>query len=433
MVNIQNLCVVDRKVNTYLSLSDAGLDTFKQALAPYDIRFYTFSLFEFASMISLKKRISIYDVIERIESYIYVHDIVDKCKQAYQYWFLNSSEFNAEAEAFLHKLSMFKNIAASNYMRVLNECISKMDRSTRLKFEKIENYIEDCEKRRKLFKFKPVQTYKIEIGKNCYGFNNSIIGVADKKVHPNGLCDFSDKKIYLNTEALSKRMSSSWSKHYVKHVYYHEMAHAMDYGYCKYNLYSEHSLKLTCSSYESNFRQTVLKNHIQYKKIRSRNRFGKYLDYFHGYRVFEECPESFECYLNGHNEFGHLNKDGSYVDTSQAQIESFAECMAFLVRYMTEGFNDFDLYRLKQKYSYERVLMKSLINSLYYLAHAVDWTIFNLNRMQIRKKKRELLEYLSVLESSPVYFRSDATWGSAGRVKPKKIQNIKVLKAHLYR
>lgn len=288
-------------------------------------------------------------------------------------------------------------------------------------------------------KINSLSKYKFTIGVHTEK-NFGSRGKTDSFV-PSGLCYYGDK-IFINSNDDIRNYGSIWFKRNTKQIFYHEIGHALDYLYFNETVLKDGIRRIHCSHNEE-FLNICKKNYFKLKQLSSyfsKKQILRLSYYFYptisvtkefpfmtetneeiiNHNVDNELFDSFKksclelnplkqkIYSNPkiqEKKFSSIIKKGKFsLDFSRPLEESWAECFAFLFRWMKDGFKEYDQFTLKTHRSYERVFIKLQYDSLVYILNNFDWKKLNFSYSFYLKRKKQIKLFLNHVKNMPLFF-----------------------------
>ncbi len=347
------------------------------------------------------------------------------------------NKYHEMAEEDKEVVSLYeKEIAEKNYI-ILSEFkdfIMSFEKdiiqSNKKEYDKFKVYLNILEKDMMFFKKTKINSlskYRFSIGcskkRSYYGNDTDANGFI-----PAGTCYYGDK-IFMNSEFINKKYGAIWFKKDIRHIFYHEIGHALDYLYFKETVLRNIKIDKR-SSYNEDFKNICIKNYNKFKILKSYipKKYRKGFSYFINPKFnklnFEDNIKTIDTFSEQlNNDYKNvfeeiyppeqvvyqqkvfsttIKKQDSIIDFAIPLAESWAESFAFLFSWIKNGFTEYDRFSIEAKASKERFFIKTQYNSMLYILENFDWTKLNISYNVYLKRKVQIKKYLKHIKDMPL-------------------------------
>lgn len=306
-----------------------------------------------------------------------------------------------------------------------------MIQSNQKEYNNFKTYFNILKKDMIFFKKTQINTlskYRFEIGgstKTIYSDNKKINSFIAA-----GICRYWEK-IFINSELINKKYGVVWFNRQAKHVFYHEIGHALDNL-----LFNDKVLKKINSeksSYTEDFKNMCIKNYYKFRilKYHIYKKYTKGFNYYISPKIHERIIYNNKKIIDTFSEA--LNKDyddifkdifpikqniyeekikkrfdtkiirqNKILDFSSPLCESWAEDFAFVFSWIKNGFSEYDKFAMEAKSSKNRFFIKIQYDCMIYILENFDWTKLNISYNVYLKRKVQIKKYLKHIKDMPL-------------------------------
>lgn len=301
-------------------------------------------------------------------------------------------------------------------------------------YSKFKTYFTVLEEDMQFFKNTQIHSlskYKFVIGGSSRR-NSGARGNIDNFI-PAGTCYYGDK-VFINSYSMTKKDGSVWFKRNIKHIFYHEIGHTLDYMYFN-DVVLKDGIKRERSSHNEEFKKICKKNYAKFRFFKSYlpKKYANWLAYYiapaiNKNKVYQVIPKTIDPFTeqlnsdfnedfsdlispsqiihqvpNPKNFSSKMNTRYYTLDFSRPLSESWAESFSFIFSWLKDGFSEYDKFSIKAGRSHDRALIKMQYNCMIYLLENFDWSKLNISYAVYLKRKTHIKKYLKHIKDMPLF------------------------------